>query len=221
MRSDEQRLSQLGRLLALVVCLAVLMTGMLIVRVHRAAEAALDVSEQAFDRGDLVGATDAAREALTWYLPGSPHVERAVARLRALAIGAEATGDTASALRAWEALRGGLFEVAHPWSRTSETFEEAGAGVARLLLLQSRAAAPVTDKQAEADELLRQVYKAPAREPGRDWFAGASSVGMFLMLLFGARVLSGRQFGSVAELVLARAGLVVGIGMWLLAAIGY
>ena len=221
MRRDPQGMAHIGRLLALVFCLAVLMTGMLIVRVYHAAEAALDTSDQAFDRGDLVGATEAAREALTWYLPGSPHVERAVARLRALAIGAEATGDTANALRAWEALRGGVFEVTHPWSRMSDTFEEAGAGVARLLLLQSRGTAAVTDQQAEADELLRQVYKAPAREPGRDWFASASSVGMILMLLFGARVLSGRQFDSVAELVIARAGLVAGVGIWLLAAIGY
>jgi hypothetical protein len=44
---------------------------------------------------------------------------------------------------------------------------------------------------------------------------------MILMLLFGARVLSGRQFDSVAELVIARAGLVAGVGIWLLAAIGY
>lgn len=213
--------SRLGTLIALFLCIALLMTGLLVTRVHRSGEEALAVSEQAFDRGDLEAATNAAREALTWYIPGAPHVTLAAARLRAIAIGAEATGDTGNALRAWEALRGGLFETAHPWSESDGAFAEASAGVARLLAHQSReGTAGALDKPAVA-EAISAFYRTPAREPGRDWFAVGSSVGMLLMLGFGARVLSGRQFSSAAALVFARAGLLAGVSLWVLSAVGY
>lgn len=221
MRNEKQGLSHLGTLVSLVLCLVVFMTGLLVARVYHAGQRALEHSERAFDEGDLGAATDAAREALTWYLPGAPHVDGATARLRAIAVGAEATGDTASALRAWEALRGGLFEVAGPWSGKAADYREAGAGVARLLLGQSREALALTDRQARSDDVVRELYQVPAREPGRDWFALGSSVGMLLMLAFGARVLSGRQFASAASLIVARTGLLVGVTVWLLAAVGY
>jgi hypothetical protein len=222
MKDDSRGSSHAGRLVASAFCLFVFMTGMLVVRVYRAGEAALVSSERAFDEGDLETATTSAREALTWYLPGAPHVELAIVRLRAIAVGAEATGDVTSALRAWEALRGGLFETAHPWSTTSSMFEEAGAGVARLLMHSSRGnTPPTTDKQADSDEKLRGVYRAPLWEAGRDWFALGSSLGMALILICGARVLSGRQLPSAAEVVFTRAGLLVGLSIWLLAAIGY
>lgn len=221
MISDRRDAAHLGKLVASAFCLFVFMTGLLMVRVFRAGEAALIESERAFDQGDLETATSTAREALTWYLPGAPHVDRAIARLRAIAVGAEATGDVTSALRAWEALRGGLFETAHPWSTTEPAFEEAGAGVARLLIHQSRGSTPLTDRQAESDDKLRQVYRTPMWEAGRDWFALGSSLGMGMMLIFGARALSGRQLSSAAAVVWARAGLVVGLSIWVLAAIGY
>lgn len=221
MKQQGSGLSRLATSLALVMCIAVLMTGLLVARIHRSGQDALDVSEQAFDRGDLEQATSAAREALTWYIPGAPHVALAMGRLRAIAIGAEATGDTASALRAWEALRGGLFETAHPWSNTDAAFSEASAGVARLLAHQSRDSMPASAEPSEVREAVAAFYRAPAREPGRDWFAVGSSVGMLLMLAFGARVLSGRQFSSAAALVFTRAGLLVGVSLWALAAVGY
>ncbi len=221
MRNDGRRASHAGRLVASAFCLFVFMTGMLVVRVYRAGEAALVSGERAFDEGDLETATTSAREALTWYLPGAPHVEQAIVRLRAIAVGAEATGDVTSALRAWEALRGGLFETAHPWSTTSPVFEEAGAGVARLLMDPSRGKTSTTDKQSDSDQKLREVYRAPLWEAGRDWFALGSSLGMALILICGARVLSGRQLSSAAEVVCTRAGLMVGLSIWLLAAIGY
>jgi hypothetical protein len=207
------------------LCIAVFMTGLLVTRIHRSGEDALDASEKAFDRGDLDNATNAAREALTWYIPGAPHVALAMARLRAIAIGAEATGDTANALRAWEALRGGLFETAHPWSDSDSdaAFAEASAGVARLLAQGSREAGSTADHReySEMVEAVAAYYRTPAREPGRDWFAVGSSVGMLLMLAFGARVLSGRQSSSAAALVFTRAGLLVGVSLWVLAAVGY
>jgi hypothetical protein len=213
--------SQLGTLIALVLCIVVLLTGLLVVRIHRSGQEALAASEHAFDGGDLEGATNAARESLTWYIPGAPHVALATARLRSIAIGAEATGDTVNALRAWEALRGGLFETAHPWSHSNAAFEEASAGVARLLAHQSRESMPTAMNQAEVREEIAAFYRTPAREPGRDWFAVGSSAGMLLMLAFGARVLSGRQFSSAAALVFTRAGLLVGVSLWVLSAVGY
>lgn len=220
MKSEHQSLSHLGTLIALVLCILVFMTGLLVARIHRSGQEALAASEQAFDRGDLEVATTAAREALTWYLPGAPHNKQAVARLRAIAVGAEATGDLANALRAWEALRGGLFATAHPWSSDEAAFAEASAGVARLLVRRNHEAG-VVPAALDSDDAVGQYYQAPAREPGRDWFAVGSSIGMLLMLVFGARVLSGRQFASAAALVFTRAGLLVGVSLWLLSAVGY
>ncbi len=217
----SRSLSHLGTLAALVMCLAVLMTGMLLVRIHGAGRAALAASEKAFDQGDLGTATDAAREALTWYIPGAPHVASAAARLRAIAIGAEATGDVHNALRAWEALRGGLFETAHPWSDSDAAFQEASAGVARLLTHQSLGTESSHSDRSQAANSIAAFYRAPAREVGRDWFAVGSTAGMLLMLAFGARVLSGRQFSSAAAMVFTRAGLVVGFSLWVFAAVGY
>lgn len=220
-RSRTWTLSHLGTLIALVSCLGALMTGLLIARIHGAGQDALLASEQAFDRGDLEAATHAARESLTWYIPGAPHVGGAIARLRAIAVGAEATGDAPNSLRAWEALRGALFETSHPWSDSNAVFDEASAGVARLLAHQSRESMPTSTNYAEVSEEVAAFYRTPAREPGRDWFAVGSSLGMLLMLAFGARVLSGREFSSAAALVFTRAGLLVGVSLWVLAAVGY
>jgi hypothetical protein len=217
----ESSLSHWGRVIAMTFGAAILLTSMLVARAYHAGEAALAESERAFDDGDLETATVAARESLTWYIPGAPHVEQAVGRLRAIAVGAEAAGDVANSLRAWEALRGGLFEVTHPWSRDSALFEEASAGVARLLLRQASDTASTTEQRGDLAQSLRQVYGAPSREPGHDWFALGTSVGMLMMLVFGARVLSTREFTSVTTMVVTRGGLLLGMGLWLLAAIGY
>lgn len=217
----ESSLSHWARVVAMTVGAGLLLTSMLVARAYHAGEAALAESERAFDDGDLEMATAAARESLTWYIPGAPHVEQAVARLRAIALGAEAVGDVASSLRAWEALRGGLFEVTHAWSQDAAMFEEASAGVARLLLRQASDTASTTEQRGDLTESLQKVYSLPSREPGRDWFAVGTSVGMLLMLVFGARVLSTREFTSATTMVVARGGLLVGVGLWLLSAIGY
>lgn len=218
---QESSLSHWGRVVAMTVGAGILLTSMLVARAYNAGEAALAESERAFDLGDLETATTAARESLTWYIPGAPHVEQAVGRLRAIAVGAEAAGDVASSLRAWEALRGGLFEVTHPWSPDSAMFEEASAGVARLLLRQASDTTSTTEQRSDLTESLKKVYSSPSREPGRDWFAFGTSIGMVLMLVFGARVLSTREFSSATTMVVARGGLLLGVGFWLLAAIGY
>lgn len=213
-------LSRIATVTAVAVSVFVLLTGLLVTRIHRAGVDALAESERAFDAGDLSTATTAAREALTWYIPGAPHVSEATARLRAIAIGAEASGDPASALRAWEALRGALFETAHPWSDSDAAYSEASAGVARLLAQQSRDGA-ATSRSTYDETELAALYQAPQREAGRDWFAVASSAGMLLMLVFGALALSGRQSSSAVSLVFTRAGLLVGVTLWVLAAVGY
>ena len=61
--------------------------------------------DEALRRGDLVTATVHARAAAGWYVPGASHVGEAYARLRHIALTAEAFGHRESALFAWRAIQ--------------------------------------------------------------------------------------------------------------------
>src|ERR1041385_469444 len=95
---------------ALGMLLAVLVLATLTARMIVEGEAELKASDASFDRGDLAEATLHARRAATLYAPGAPHVAAAFERLRAIALGAEASGNVNMARRAWGASRGALLE---------------------------------------------------------------------------------------------------------------
>jgi hypothetical protein len=209
----------LGLVIGLCLVSIVVCAFGLVIHVNRAGNEALHRSDQAFDSGELENATRFARQAATWYLPKAPHVEAAYARLRAIAVGAEATGDTHNALRAWGSLRGALIETAHPWDYRGEAMAEASRGVVRLLLVQQAQSdgrfSPSANEQAD----LHARYATPAREPGRNWFGLLTSIGMFLMLVCGGVLLSQTSLGTVAA-SLSRTGFLVGLVAWTFAALG-
>ncbi len=191
----------------------------LVLHVNRAGNDALVCSEQAFDAGDLEKATRCAREAATWYLPNAPHVAAAYARLRAIAVGAEATGDGPSALRAWAALRGALVETAHPWDNRADEMAEASRGVVRLLAQSKDNSEGRYASSPNEEAELAARYATEAREPGRSWFGVLTSVGMALMLICGGVLLSGQSLGSVSA-SLSRTGFLIGLVAWTFAALG-
>lgn len=219
MSGDQNKRSNIGLTVGLLLVSMVLCVFGLMVHVNRAGKAALACSEQAFDAGDLERATRCAREAATWYFPSARHVDAAYARLRAIAVGAEATGDVHAALRAWGALRSALVETAHPWDDRGDALSEASRGVVRLLLVQKAqadgkyAANPIE----EADLTAR--YATETREPGRSWFGMLTSLGMCLMLVCGGLLLSGTSLGAVSA-SLSRTGFLIGLVAWTFAALG-
>lgn len=219
MNDHSGKRPNLGIVLGLCLVAMVVCAFGLVIHVNRAGSDALQCSEQAFDEGNLERATRCAREAATWYLPQAPHVEAAYARLRAIALGAEATGDVHSALRAWGALRGALVETAHPWDHRAEATAEASRGVVRLLLVQQQQSDGRFRPSANEEAELYARYAMPAREPGRNWFGLLTSVGMFLMLVCGGVLLSQTSLGPVAA-SLSRTGLLVGLVAWTFAALG-
>jgi len=120
------------RRIATGLLLAVLTLAALTARVIVQGEAELEKSDAAFDRGDLVESIAFARRAAVLYAPGAPHVDAAYDRLFAIAIGAEARGETRVARMAWDAVRGAALETRHVATPRAKELERANANLARL-----------------------------------------------------------------------------------------
>lgn len=120
------------RRVALALLLGVLGVAWVTLQAIRAGEEALEKSDVAFDAGDLYEASSHARRAATYYAPGAPHVDAAYQRLRAIAVGAEATGDVQSALFAWRAMRGAALQTKHLWLAHPAELQMANQAIARL-----------------------------------------------------------------------------------------
>lgn len=114
--------------------------------------AAMARSDQAFDRGQLLRSLDEARTAASRYVPFTAHVDRAHARLRAIALGAEAKGDEALAARAWELSRGAHIET---WAVGKHSaLDNADEQLARLLV---RTNDPKKDRQLTERQLMVEL----------------------------------------------------------------
>ncbi|HEX4336661.1 MAG TPA: hypothetical protein VH062_12155 [Polyangiaceae bacterium] len=120
------------RRVALGMLLSVLLFAALTARIVADGEAALERSNAAFDKGDLRDAILYARRAAVLYAPGAPHVSAAYARLRAIALGAEATKDLEIARQAWGATRAAALETTHFVTPRELDLERANASLARL-----------------------------------------------------------------------------------------
>jgi hypothetical protein len=132
--------------------------GIMTARAVQEGEAALEASDTAFNRGDVRGAAFHARRAAIWYAPGAPHVDRAYARLLAVAKGAEALGDRETALYAWNAVRGAALETRHAWVPRAGDLEEANRNLARL----------GSTKPAGPESAVRQTSPAERRSADRE-----------------------------------------------------
>ena len=190
------------RRIALGMLLAVLVFAALTARIVSDGEAALQKSDAAFDKGDLRDAILYARRAAVLYAPGAPHVSAAYARLRAVALGAEATGQLEIARQAWGATRGAALETRHFGTPRELDLERANASLARL--------AGVSDATGAARE---KMAKALARDdaPQAPWvlLLGAGFV------LFAAGIVSFVTSGVAVSGELSRRGI------WVSAALAF
>ncbi len=206
-----------ARRVSLALTLVVLALAAMTFRVVRDGEAALAESDRAFNRGDLANAVLYARRAAIAYAPGAPHTRAALARLRAVAVGSEGTGDVASARLAWGAIRAAAFETRFIVDPYAAERDEADRALARLL---SEPASNDPDTRARALAKARELL---ARTPGP---TPASSAVLLLGL-----ALAGAGLGVVALRGLTREGRVlarpfvlgvalfaVGVACWTLAA---
>lgn len=168
---DTQALASVLRGAALVLMLCVLVLGVLTAHTVVRGQNELELSKQAFDRGELSDAIQHARRAAGYYAPGAPHVDAAYARLKAIAYGSEAIGDTRTARLAWGAMRSAALETRHAFVSRAPELEEADRQLRRLAREPQRARAPEARVSASAP--------LPGPRPG---WAAVLSLGFFLAL---------------------------------------
>jgi hypothetical protein len=202
-----QKLMRKG-LLALVVSL--LFAAVLLFEAVRAGQAAMQSSDEEFNRGALGASIQSASRALRWDFPFAPHVSEAQARLLAIAVGAEAAGDNELALSAWGALRGAVYETAHPWKRDAALLQVTNAAIVRLL---PRPPSLLTS----VPEAARLAEQYAASDQPKSVFYAATGAGMLLLLL-GAAMLLLRRSGQSPLIGLSSFG--TGLFLWVFAAIG-
>jgi hypothetical protein len=179
-------------------------------------ERELAASDAAFDRGDLLSATAHARRAALAYAPGAPHVDRAYARLGAVAIGAETAQQPAAAERAWQAMREAALETRHLWVPRAKDLARANAAIARLQSAQRPAA---VEKQHAADGLAEL-----ARRPGTSVTSTLALLSSFMLVAFGLGWIAARGAGPGGGLRRSRMKLglclvAAGVAIWTLAAL--
>lgn len=92
----------------------------------------MQLSDEAFDRGDLQSSIVHARRAALAYVPGATHVGSAHARLEAIARGAESEADFEIARIAWDTLRLVHVQTNYPGRPKQVSEKRAAAGLARV-----------------------------------------------------------------------------------------
>lgn len=180
-------------------------------------ERELRESDAAFDANDLKGAIDHARRAASAYAPGAPHVERSYERLLAIARGAEATGQTAIAMQAYQAQRASVLESASLWQVFPERLDEANRNLARLAASQ---VGPATERTETARRLFERSRSERAEQ--NRWGAGLA-LGWLLAGL-GVAWFAARALGAEGEIqwLRGRFGVALfglGLALWALAAL--
>lgn len=177
----------------------------------------MQLSDAAFNRGELGPAIDHARRAAVLYAPGVPHVREAYARLQAIALGAEAGGQAETARVAWQAVRGAALETRHVWIPERAELERANRNLARLQAASSGATSEAARQKADR-RALAELQKDSA--PAAVWVM-LLSLG-FMLALGGLTLVALRGVTRDGRLVLvqARLGLIltiVGAACWTLA----
>jgi hypothetical protein len=199
------------RRIALALLVLVLTLAGLTARVVMQGEAALARSDAAFDRGDLLDSIAEARRAAIAYAPGAPHVTAAYDRLVAIAIGAEATGRSDVAQRAWDAIRGAALETRHVSTPHADMLDRANANLSRL-----RARAGTSDHDPSHMTTLLSRDDAP-RAP---WVAVLGAGFTLFAAGLGLGIRRGTTpAGKLSPRHLALPGLlvVIGVACWTLA----
>jgi hypothetical protein len=203
------------RRLAVVLLTLVLAAAVLTARVVVDGEQEMRLSDEAFHAGDVRTATLHARRAAVLYAPGAPHVRPAYDRLVAVALGAEAAGETDVARTAWRAVRGAALETRHLWIPHQVELNRANRNLARL---QTVSAKTGSDGQPEFEQALAKLGRDDA--PRALWVM-LLALG-FACAIVGLALLGWRGVTPAGKITLANAklGLVLallGAACWTLA----
>lgn len=190
---------------SLALTVVVVALGAMTYRVVSDGNAALEESDAAFHRGDLPNAVLYARRAAIAYAPGAPHTRAALARLRSVAVGSEAIGDTQSARLAWGAIRSAAVETRHVTLPYARELEEANRALARLSVSPA-----LTDpeQRARAERQARAAFSTP---PGPAPGSAALLFGGFGLLALGFLLVALRGVTRQGKLVPRAFALSLGV----------
>jgi hypothetical protein len=192
--------------------------GVLVTRAVWQGRGALDDGDRAYQAGDDEEAIRWWRRAARWYVPLAPHVSDAYDRLEQIAGEAERKGDLATALTAWQGVRGSILATRSFFTPHQERLEPANRRIAAVLARMEGGAPDAGKTEAERaawhHELLERD-EAPA--------LGWSLVALlgFLTWLGGGALFAWRGISADDRLVpraAATAGALVtsGLFLWLL-----
>ncbi|MET0792559.1 MAG: hypothetical protein ABW061_13645 [Polyangiaceae bacterium] len=200
-----------------LVFMVVLGLAVFSARVVIEGQSELAASDAAFDRGDLGQALDHARRSATLYAPGAPHVERAYARLNAIAQGAEAASQPKVAFLAWQAMRSAALESRHVFLPRDAELERANQNLARLETL----ARDRDDSQRTTDQARALIRLSADDAPAPAWIA-VLGLG-FALALAGLGLFAFHGVDRAGKVTLGRArwGLLlfaIGAACWTVAA---
>jgi hypothetical protein len=145
------------RRLAILAGIVVLLLAPLVVRTAVDGRLELGRADAAAQAGDLEAEIRHLGRAARFRLPLAQHDDRALARLRELALAAEAAEDFPSALAAWRELRSALIgtrviDVAEP-----ERLAEANAAIVELMVGEARASGQPSARERWAEELEQDL----------------------------------------------------------------
>jgi len=176
----------------LVVAVAVLWSVSIEQCLVLESERALQSSDRAFDQGQLRGALQSALRATMERTVLSPSAQQAADRLRAIAVGSEATGRRKSALLAWSSLAATSFEPVPMVARPSFTEREAVQHIEGLLPNRS---------DFRDNELPPKTHGATVAAIASKYEAGVSSLIFLVAIALVAWVIS---FSEGSRYILGR-----------------
>ncbi len=198
------------RRVALTLVVLIGLVAVLTARVITRGSASLELSDAAFDRGDLETATLEARTAALAYVPGAPHVAAAYERMAAIARGSEAEGRYAVARTAWSSVERAALETAHWFDPRTTELEEARLGLARLDRVERARTGEGVDTSAPPHAALAE-RKALGRTSAERGVQLTILVLAFVLLLAGFA--GAGLWGITVEGRTNRRALVVGLGL--------
>lgn len=206
------------RRLAAALLVVAVAGGVVVTRAVWDGRRALADGDRAAAAGDREGAIRGWRRAARWYLPLAPHVAGAYDRLEALAAEAETRGDLATALAAWQGVRGSILATRSFYVPFEERLEPANRHIAALLGRMEGAAVDAGRTEAERTAWHHRLLQRD-EAPDVGWTLVAL-VG-FVVWLGGGALFAWRGISAADRLVpraATTAGLLVASGLilWLL-----
>jgi hypothetical protein len=123
--------------------------GVVVTRAVWEGRVALADGDRALAAGDREGAIRWWRRAARWYVPLAPHVASAYDRLESIGREAEERGDLATALAAWQGVRGSILATRSFYVPHEERLEPANRRIAAVLARMEGAAPDAGQSEAE------------------------------------------------------------------------